>query len=349
MFNTLKFRVGIIGLAVTAVSCVVDSAGADESTIARFRREYPEAGRRIEDVYSHIAIGSRCRYFDAGTFRSENRFHFIRDGSRFRLEQEMLTKGTNPFGTRYSFLLNHSYFFSIRRPDLASRTKLISAKSAPNSPEKALVVCFEAMEPPPVNLYGFHLASNWSYTFLTMFDWNLLASGSEIPEIPKPATLVDAETTHDGDKELVKLKCKTIFDQEAEFTLSPSDQCVVIGYRLEWPESQMLSGTHEFEGTHQGVPLIKSCEYFFKLRFSGEEGFRNTSLKADVLFIDPGREFPEGIFEPDELGVHFSPPIAPDETPTWRKWPLLVLLGSLIILMVAIWIRRIAGHSTASS
>jgi hypothetical protein len=181
----------------------------------------------------------------------------------------MLTRGTNPFGTRYSFLLNDSYFFNLRRSDLASRTKLMSVKPALGTHEKAFTSCFEAMEPPPINLYGFHLASNWSYTFLNMFDWNQTAPGSETSKIQNPATLVDAETTQEGDKELVKIKCKTIFGQDAEFTLSPNEQWVVVGYRLEWSESQMLSGTHQFEGTHKGVPLIKSCEYFYKLKFTG--------------------------------------------------------------------------------
>jgi hypothetical protein len=64
------------------------------------------------------------------------------------------------------------------------------------------------------------------------------------------------------------------------------------------------------------------------------------------MFIDPEREFPEGIFEPEELGIHYSPPSPTDESPTTRNWPLLILVGSLVILMIAICIRRTAGFLT---
>jgi hypothetical protein len=271
--------------------------------------------------------------------------NFIRDGSRFRLIKEMLTTfHHSAFGARDAILVNDSYTFFPRSKDPASEMILGSAKPVSQSKsDRALSLCFEWMNPHPLNLYGYHYSSNWSYTFLNMLDWE-----GELGRPGFPATFVDAETVQDGDKEFVKLHCTMLNNRDkAEFTLSPSDQWIVVAYRLESPRIT-TSGTHEFEGSYKGVPLVKSFEGLHLIRPPDKDEFE-TSVKAEVMFIDPEREFPAALFEPEALGVRFSPPDPPaNESMTTLKWPWILLAGSLFVLTVALVVHRMARKTDAT-
>lgn len=346
MSTLLTRRLRTVFLVACCQFAFAECTSADPETVARFREQYPEAGKRIEDVYSHIAISSRYRYFEAGTFGCEVKLDFIRDGSRFRLIKEMLTTfHHSAFGAQDAILVNDSYSFFARSKDPASEMILGSARPASQSrSDGALTLCFEWMKPPPLNLYGFHYGGDWSYSFLNMLDWE-----GEMGRPGFPATFVDAERIQDGDKEFVKLHCTMLNNRDkAEFTLSPSDQWIVVGYRVESPKIT-FSGTHEFEGSYKGVPLIKSYEKFVRMIPPGKEEYFETSLKAEVMFIDAEREFPAALFEPEALGVHFVPPDPPaNKSRTTLKWPWILLAGSLFALILALYLRQRARQTDAT-
>ena len=109
MCKLLTRRARTVFLVACCQFAFAECTSADPETVARFREQYPEAGKRIEDVYSHIAISSRYRFFEADTFGCEVMLHFIRDGSRFRLIKEMLTTfHHSPFGNQDVILANDS-------------------------------------------------------------------------------------------------------------------------------------------------------------------------------------------------------------------------------------------------
>jgi hypothetical protein len=334
-------RIRLISILILIEVCNAGRAAGDVETVARVRQEYPPVARRIEDVYSRIAISSRCSYFESGRFRSETMFSFIRDRSRFQLVSEMLTTHNQPFGARTALLVNDSYCFFARRPDPASTTILGAALPVTKQRVTAgLETCLDLMEPPPLNVYGFHGGRDWSYSFLQMLDLESAApSAFPAPEPRRfPATLLDAETFHIADREFINLHCKTNVGDNAQFTLSPSEQWVVVAYRIERGENLLLGGKHEFDNTYKGVPLIKSCEYFAKWQPEGKGAFRETSLKAEVMFISADRQVSPALFDPEAIGVSFSAPAV--EKNSELRWPWFLLVASILAMIAGVSLRR---------
>src|SRR5262245_22989061 len=106
-----------VGFVAVLYLSVLPSIRADEATLARLRKEYPEAGLHVESVYSHIRSEMSRKHSKNGVFEHGHRVIFYRDGDRFRFEHELTTADSSHVaGHLDTTLANDALLIEATRP-----------------------------------------------------------------------------------------------------------------------------------------------------------------------------------------------------------------------------------------
>jgi hypothetical protein len=310
---------------------------ADEQTLARFRREYPESGQRVEFVYSHLRIEMMRHYSTNDEFSHSNRVVFYRDGPRFRFEHERVTPyGAEPAGYVDVDLANDSSWFSASRSSAGA--ELIGygyARVADDAFRQSMLMrCFERQLPSLFELYGIGMGGNHSTTIV---DLTRTVETAGAQTVFDKIVVTDATTVQEAGRELVRVDWRGPFGTTGATTLSPHDSWIVVAG--EWSR-ETLSWAHrfEFQGSYDGVPLLLGGEQ--RTRQLRNDTWTEGRWDFEVVSIEPGPIDPAE-FDPASVGIQYTQTRqrapetvrhfpAPPRTQRWYHWILLPLFLAML-------------------
>jgi hypothetical protein len=348
---------------LTVVAALQHSAADDDDTLARFRREYPPAGARVEAVYSHLRIEFIAEYFKQEEFSHSNRVLFLRDGPRFRYEHEHVTPfGGLEAGHKEFKLANDTMLVEATRPGPETELSVIALPINDARRRASLIMCFERQLPSLFDLYGIGLERGNS---IRLVDWlrtqrngGARTDSTSIVAGTSSFTMTDVTQIRESDKELVQVSWTNPLGTgyRGSLTFSPAESWIVTAY--EWSTATHgWRGRFEFAGEHDGVPLLHSGSFVSLQHLP--DGSVETRWDFKVVSIDPGPVAAEE-FEPASIGLRnvtvqpiadgpggsASPGVvfpAPIPSQRWYQWVALAVLA-------AVWIavRRMRRRRTTT-
>lgn len=309
------FRVFLIAVVVVALLCTGIATAVD--LVGAFQIEHAAGWKRIEDVYSRIELTEERQEPDrVRDGKKPISISYMGDGARHRMDVE-----TPEFGLRVS-VATAATSFRLEKT-LGQAEFVVKDVNRHNFVN---------------NLEGMRERGGLSFAPFSIMNMRLI----DFSTLPRFET-VGYEVVKIDDEELLKLNWRSPHTYEGEsstrvgwFLFLPRSWALR-EYEFRYSEDAFgcVRALIEYEGEHEGVPLVKSLRQWAERRDGSTEP-RMTSRVVRLSTSPPASEkFTLAAFNlPNDLGESVKPHAG-------RLWMILVgLVGLVLSWLLAAWVRR---------